>query len=120
MKTAIMLLLAATFAIACEPLDVQGVQSEDACEFNYAVPVPYQGCNKITGEFRVARFDIETQQCLLSELTYSCVGATEEMYVIGTHRVEEVEAAVANWCDVCNGTNFEALPLSDSLVTTAE
>lgn len=118
MKTLIALLSAATLAVACDPLDIQGVQSEDACEIEYAVPVPYQGCARVTGEFRVARFDIETQQCLLSELTYSCVGMREEMYVIGTHRVEEVEAVVGtDWCTVCNGADFEALPLSNPLST---
>lgn len=105
------LLAVAILVCACEPLDINGVQSDDACEFEYAVPVPYQGCNKITGEFRVARYDLDKQECVLSDLTYSCVGAAEEVYVIGTHRVEEVEALVANSCAVCNGSYYEALPL---------
>ena len=92
---------------ACEPLDIQSVQSEESCEFEYAVPVPYQGCNKIVGEFRVARYDIEKQECVLSDLTYSCVGSSEEVYVVGSHSVEEVEALVANSCAVCDGAFYK-------------
>lgn len=99
-------LMVALVLCACEPLDIQSVQSEESCEFEYAVPVPYQGCNRITGEFRVARYDIEAQQCVISDLTYSCLGASEEVYVIGTHRIEEVEALVANSCAVCDGAFY--------------
>ncbi len=87
----------------CEPIAIatEEVQSDDACEFENAVPVPYQGCNRITGEFRVARFDIETQQCVLSQETYGCYGASEEVYVVGEYTIEEVESYVSNQCDVC-------------------
>lgn len=106
-----LLIAVAILGCACEPLDINGVQSEEVCESEYAVPVPYQGCNKITGEFRVARYDLDKQACILSDLTYSCVGAFEEVYVVGPHSVEEVEALVANSCAVCNGSYYEALPL---------
>ena len=108
------LFLAAFLTLACEPLDVKSVQSDEACEFQHAVPVPYQGCNRITGEFRVARYDLDTQQCLLSELTYSCVGTFEELYVVGVHKVEETDALVANSCAVCNGYYYEALPSGEA------
>jgi len=94
-------ILALFYLFGCEPIATEEVQSVDACEFEHAVPVPYQGCNRIIGEFRVARFDTETQQCVLSQETYGCYGAEEEVYVVGEYTVEEVESYISNQCDVC-------------------
>lgn len=117
MKTAIMLLVAATLAAACEPMPTPDpLTVEPFCETAYSVPTPYRGCTTIVGDFIVAR---STSECVVDPVRYSCLSTTDEVYVRGEHEVVDVVAAV-DGCAACDGKTETLITENAPLVAVAQ
>lgn len=113
MKKLVVMAMASAMIPACEPAPVS-VAEVDACEFEYAVAVPYRGCVRIVGDFQIATFSDADNACHLPSTRYSCYGASDETYVIGTHSETETEAFVVTGCNPCDGSQSNVALVLDA------